>query len=259
MSSPKKSTFKLVVLPARRRAGGQGTVTNGACAYSGPKSVGRDVQDRKRVAHSAGDAADGNGAAARTKGGAWAHGTRQWAPTARANGRTEGAQQQHGGIPGVALGSAHTTKEPVMVPDWLPAPAASSSSSRPPTGVMTPSEWLPSGYCKKEGTSLCGHTARSFDGARLARCGTCTCHRICPGHVLCSGPRAHPPLRAHTAQQPLLCDTAADRLLQNGVASCPSLHGTWRAGQSAPVHRARPAVARAPLALRYAAVIVELH
>jgi len=147
----------------------------------------------------------------------------------RANGRTEGAQQQHGGIPGVALGSAHTTKEPVMVPDWLPAPAASSSSSRPPTGVMTPSEWLPSGYCKKEGTSLCGHTARSFDGARLARCGTCTCHRICPGHVLCSGPRAHPPLRAHTAQQPLLCDTAADRLLQNGVASCPSLHGTWRA------------------------------
>ena len=148
------------------------------------------------MAHSAGEAADGNGAAARTKGGAWAHGTRQWAPTARANGRTEGAQQQHGGIPGVALGSAHTTKEPVMVPDWLPAPA-SSSSSRAPTGVMTPSEWLPSGYCKKEGTSLCGHTARSFDGARLACCGTCTCHRICPGHVLCSGPRAHPPLRAH--------------------------------------------------------------
>eukprot|EP00277_Geminigera_cryophila_P027000 CAMPEP_0179465504 /NCGR_PEP_ID=MMETSP0799-20121207/47053_1 /TAXON_ID=46947 /ORGANISM="Geminigera cryophila, Strain CCMP2564" /LENGTH=163 /DNA_ID=CAMNT_0021269819 /DNA_START=281 /DNA_END=768 /DNA_ORIENTATION=- len=45
-------------------------------------------------------------------------------------------------VPVRGVGSAQTIKEPVIAPDCAEAPA-SSSSARPPTGEITPNEWLP--------------------------------------------------------------------------------------------------------------------
>ena len=114
--SPKKSTFKYAVLLA-------------VCLY---------VQEerRKKRAHSVTD-----------------HVTSQYARTHTHTHMYTHTAHAHIHTPAGALGSAQTMKAPVMAPDCVPAPA-SSSSARPPTGEITPREWLPSGYCRNEGTSL---------------------------------------------------------------------------------------------------------
>ena len=54
------------------------------------------------------------------------------------------------------VGSAQTMNEPMMDPDCAAVPASSSATRPLPTalGEITPSAWLPSGYCRNDGTSL---------------------------------------------------------------------------------------------------------